>query len=79
VLDLVRGRGGFSLICLRFPARSSWALDASADEGAVEALLCLDEAVDVALVVLDEPLPLLQSVPRIQGYLMLWRVANWKH
>lgn len=31
----------------------------SADEGAVEALLCLDEvSVDVALVVLDPPLPL---------------------
>lgn len=58
VLDLVRGRGGISLVVLRFPARSSLALDASADDGAVEALLCRDEAVDVALVVLDDPLPL---------------------
>lgn len=79
MLDLVRGRGGISLVCLRFPARSSWGLETSADEGAVEALLCLDEAVDVALVVLDEPLPLLQSVPRIQDDLEPCRAANGGH
>ncbi len=58
VLDLVKGRGGISLVGLRFPARSSWGIGISADDGAVEALLCRDEAVDVALVVPDDPLPL---------------------
>lgn len=57
VLDLVSGRG--TSWFFRFPPRSSWVFAISADEGAVDALLCRDDvSVDVALVVFDAPLPL---------------------
>lgn len=57
-LDLGLLRGGTSWNPFLLECRqSSWAR--SAEEGAVEALLCREEAsVDVALVVLEAPLPL---------------------
>lgn len=58
-LDLGAARAPMSW---RFFLPACFESSRSADEGAVEALLCLEEvSVDVALVVFDAPLPLRRS------------------
>lgn len=76
-LDLTPDRGAISCRFFFEECFGSSCPSRFVDEGAVEALLCLDEvSVDVALVVLDAPLPLRWSQRLCMTYFYLSRTND---